>query len=136
MAQEIGRLIRPPPLSAFPFEGVETEAEERGTLTVAVAVDTPSTVMDSWNSIKEVHIMLAAETWCYAPVNKGGSEDFRACTLSKVGMGEQGECSKTTHMDVAGKEPIKRFRVEDSIGVYVIVCPVSSASVAQTSCFS
>ena len=51
-------------------------------------------------------------------------------------MGEQGECTKTTHMDMAGKEPIKRFRVEDSIGVYVIVCPVSSASVAQTSCFS
>ena len=88
LAQEIGRLIRPPPLSAFAFEGVETEAEERGTLMVAVAVDTPSTVMDSWNSSKEVHIMLAAETWCYAPVNKGGSEDFRACTLSKVGMGD------------------------------------------------
>ena len=72
LAQEIGRLIRPPALSAFSFEGVETEGEERGTLTVSVAADTPSTVMDSWNLVKEVHLMLAEETWCYAPVNKGG----------------------------------------------------------------
>ena len=72
LVQEIGRLIRPPALSAFLFEGVETEGEERGTLMVSVAADTPSTVMDSWNLVKEVHLMLAAETWCYAPVNKGG----------------------------------------------------------------
>ena len=61
LAQEIGRLIRPPSLSTFSFEGVETEGEEGGTLMVAVAADTPSTVMDSWNSIKEVHLMLTGE---------------------------------------------------------------------------
>ena len=138
-AQEIGRLIQPPLLSAFTFEGVGTAGAERGTLMVSVAGDTPSMVTDSWNSTKEVQLMLAAETWFYASVNKGGSDDFRACTLSKVGMGSPGfepECSKTTHMDVAGKEPIRRFRVVNSMGVYVIVCPVSSSTVTQTSCFS
>jgi len=137
LAQEIGRLIQPPALSAFAFDDLEAESGERGTLTVAVAADTPSIVMDAWNLVKDVHVIVCESDWCYAPVNKGWSQDFRACTLTKVGAGALGECTKTTHMDVAGKEQVKRMDVKDLIGVYAIVCPVSSAVVAQTtSCFS
>ena len=59
LAQEIGLLIRPPAVSAFLFEGFEDEEREEGTLTVLVVSDTPSTVMDLWNQVTEVHVMVA-----------------------------------------------------------------------------
>ena len=142
---QVLRQVSLPAVSAFSFDDPDTGDppldlggtwEGRGVFSVDVG--TPTAVVDLWNSDRKVKMVLInSEEWCLAAVNrtaegKGNQGVFQACSLGKSGARM---CTKGTHDDTPGNTRV-RLRVEDPIGVYAIECPVSSASVIQTSIFS
>jgi hypothetical protein len=134
---------------SFPFNSEVSGGGMEGTLgwkvdTGAgnVALATPKSVTDGWNVDRDVLMVeLDTDNLCMASLdNKGNALDFRACMNRKNGLPRDRssatvECMVTTHQDQPNKIPRVRLHHSDSIGVFAIMCPRSSATVAPK-CFS
>ena len=69
---------------------MDDEGGDQGTLTVAVVSDTQSTVMDSWNLVQDVHLILEDMNWCYARVYRGDQRTSRHVPCLRWGQGRRG----------------------------------------------
>ena len=88
ITEEVARQINPSLVIAFPFGENVDPGEDRAAPDASVNVETPSVVTDNWNSPKQVNVLLVeAGKWYLAPMNIGGSFNFKACTLSRWGSG-------------------------------------------------
>ena len=152
-AQEIARAVRAPPVAvgAFNFdtdEGGEVtggpvddeddEFVDAGEYLLQVSPTTPPSVINCWNSEKEVSLTLVKfDQWCLAKAEKvGGPEDFRVCMKQKSGA--EG-CQKTTHMQTEGTDDIVKLSPpdeENGMGIMAIVCPSARPNPPQPSFFS
>ncbi len=95
----------------FYFMGcVDEEGGYQGTPTSTVVSYTLMVVTDTQNFPKQVHFMLVdGKKWYLDHVNIGGSMNFKACTLSKLGSGGTSACTQMTHNDVPEKDPSPKW---------------------------
>ena len=104
------REISPLAISAFSFgeddDWAAAGVTALGTLPLKVHVDTPTAVVNSWNSEKKVRMVLMSPDWCGVAVNTmpaGADAEavFQACSLDKTGSNR---CNKMTHKDEPGNK--------------------------------
>ena len=133
-ARAIARRIAPTPVESFTFPDPDGSGVSRGTSAGHATLDpgTPDAVASAWNSSRKVEVLQASAKWCRAPLSRGNvaTGDFRICTVEG--------CLKTTHHDTGkgGKKTVVRMELSDKLGTILIVCPVTTSAVKQTSCFS
>ena len=137
LAVQAAMLVRPPPVTAFDFDESDNllGEEERYGKCLPVEPDTPTVVLNVWNSSKKtglVALEYARMCLCKSDIKGGGKKDVCACVTP--------DCQSLSHQYVGGGDASPKYKLRpsarDNGGTFAIKVPPSTTSQTLSNIFS